>query len=47
MGISEQKDFHQSEIQLEKTREIDNEVRISEKAEMKKKFDKNQKRITP
>ena len=47
MGISEYKDFHQSEIQLEKTREIDNEVRISEKAEMKKKFNKNQKRITP
>ena len=31
MGISEQKDFHQSEIQLEKTREIDNEVEYQRK----------------
>ena len=26
---------------------IDNEARISKKAEMKRKFNKNQKRITP
>ena len=32
---------------LEKTREIDNEARKSKKAEMKRKFNRNQKRITP
>ena len=32
---------------LEKTREIDNEARISKKAEMKRKFNRNQKSITP
>ena len=32
---------------LEKTRKIDNEARISKKAEMKRKFNRNQKRITP
>ena len=37
LGISEQKDFHGPEIPLEKMREIDNEARISKKAEMKKK----------
>ena len=35
------------EIPLEKTREIDNEAKISKKAEMKRKFNRNQKRITP
>ena len=30
----EQEDFHQPEIPLKKTREIDNEARISEKAEI-------------
>ena len=43
----EQEDFHRHEIPLEKTREIDNEARISEKAKIKKKFNRNQKRITP
>ena len=38
--------FHRPEIPLEKTREIDNEARISKKAEMKRKFNRNQKRIT-
>ena len=28
-------------------REIDNEVRISEAAEMRRKFNRNQKRVTP
>ena len=32
---------------LEKTRKIDNEARKSKKAEMKRKFNRNQKRITP
>ena len=41
LGISEQEDFHLPEIPLEKTREIDNEVRISKKAEMKRKFNRN------
>ena len=43
----EQEDFHRPEIPLEKTWEIDNEARISEKAKIKKKFNRNQKRITP
>ena len=42
-----QEDFYQPEKLLEKTREIDNEARISEKAEIKRKFNRNQKRITP
>ena len=45
--MSEQEDFHRSEIPLGKTREIDNEARISKKAEMKRKFNRNQKRIIP
>ena len=47
LGISEQEDFHRPEIQLEKTPEIDKEARISKKAEMKGKFNRNQKHITP
>ena len=47
LGISELEDFNQPEIWLEKTREIDNEARILKKAEMKRKFNRNQKRITP
>ena len=39
-------DFHRPEIPLEKTQEIDNEARISKKAEMKRKLNRNQKRIT-
>ena len=46
LGISEQEDFHQPEIPLGKTQKIDNAARISKKAEMKKKFNRNQKRIT-
>ena len=40
-----QEDFRRPEKPLEKTREIDNEARISKKAEMKRKFNRNQKRI--
>ena len=47
LGIPEQEDFHPSEIPLEKTREIDNESGISKKAEMKRKFYRNQTCITP
>ena len=39
-------DLHRPEKPLEKTREIDNETRISKEAEMKTKFNRNQKRIT-
>ena len=42
-----QEDFGQPEKPLEKTREIDNEARILKKAEMKRKFNRNQKCITP
>ena len=45
--MSKQEDFHLPEKALEKTREIDNEARISKEAEMKRKFNRNQKRITP
>ena len=44
--MSRQEDFCWSEKPLEKTWEIDNEARISKKAEMKQKFNRNQKRIT-
>ena len=42
-----EEDFHQAEVTPEKTREIDNEARISKTAEMKSKFNRNQKHITP
>ena len=45
--MSKQEDFHRPEKLLEKTREIDSKARISEEAEMKRKFNGNQKRITP
>ena len=45
--MSKQEDLHRSEKPLEKTREIDNETRISKEAEMKRKFNINQKHITP
>ena len=45
--MPKQEDFNRSEKPLEKTREIDNEARISKEAEMKRKFNRNQKRITP
>ena len=41
-----QEDFRWPEKPLEKTREIYNEARISQKAEMKRNFNRNQKRIT-
>ena len=44
--MSKQEDFHRSEKPLEKSQEIDNEARISKEAEMKRKFNRNQKRIT-
>ena len=45
--MSKQEDFGRPEKPLEKTQEIDNEARISKKAEMKRNFNRNQKRITP
>ena len=36
LGISEQEDFHQPEIPLERTRKIYNEARLSKKAEIKR-----------
>ena len=45
--MSKQEDFHLPEKPHEKTREIDNETRISKKAKMKRKFSRSQKRITP
>ena len=47
LGTSKQEDFHRPEKPLEKTPEIDSEVRISKKAEMKRKFNRNQNRIIP
>ena len=44
--MSEQEDFRRPERPLEETREIDNEARISKKAKMKRKFNRNQKGIT-
>ena len=41
--MSKQEDFGQPEKPLEKTREIDNEPKISKKAKMKRKFNRNQK----
>ena len=41
LGMSKQEDFHWPEPP-----ETDNEARISEKAEMKRKFNRNQKHIT-
>ena len=46
LGISKQEDFDQAEKPLEETGEIDNEARISKKAEMKTKLNRNQKRLT-
>ena len=44
--MSKQEDFHRPEKPLEKSREIDNEARMSKEAEMKRKSNRNQKRIT-
>ena len=43
--MSKQEDFGRPEKPFEKTREIDNKARISKKAEMKRKLNRNQKRI--
>ena len=43
--MSNQEDFRRPEKPLEKTREIDDEARISKKVEMKRSFNRNQKRI--
>ena len=45
--MSKQEDFHWPEKPLEKTREIDEEARILRKAEMERKFNRNEKRLTP
>ena len=44
--MSKQEDFGRPGKPLEKTREIDNEARIPKKPEMKRKFNRNQKRLT-
>ena len=44
--MPKQEDFRRPKKLLEKTREIEYEARISKKAEMKRKFNRNQKRIT-
>ena len=44
--MPKQEDFGRPERRLEKTREINNEARKSKKAEIKRKFNRNQKRIT-
>ena len=44
--MSKQEDFGPPEKPFEKTRETDTEARISKKIEMKRKFNRNQKRIT-
>ena len=45
--MPKQEDFHRLEKPLEKTQEIDRDVRISKEAKMERKFNKNQKCITP
>ena len=44
--MSKQEDFRRPGKLLEKTWEIDNEARISKEAEMKRKINRNQKRVT-
>ena len=44
--MSKQEGFRRPEKPLEKTREIDKEARISKEAEMKRKFNRNQKCMT-
>ena len=44
--MSKQKDFGWPEKPLGKMWEIDNKSRISKKAEMKRKFNRNQKQVT-
>ena len=44
--MSKEENFRQREKPLEKTQQIDKEARISKKVKMKRKFNRNQKRIT-
>ena len=44
--MSKQEDFCRPQKPLEKKRETDNEARISKKVKMKRKFNRNWKRIT-
>ena len=46
LRISEQEDLHRHEIPHEKMQEIDKKARISKKAKMKRRFNRNQKCIT-
>ena len=39
--MSQEEDFHRSEIPLDKKREMDNEARISKNAKMKRKLKRN------
>ena len=45
--MSKQEDVHRLGKPLEKMREVDNEARISEEEEMKRKFNRYQNSITP
>ena len=47
LGMYKQENLHWPEKPLEKMREIDNEARISKEAKMKRKFNRNQMRVTP
>ena len=47
LGTYKQENFSRPEKTLEKTREIDNEARISKRAKMKRKFKRNQKDSEP
>ena len=44
--MSNQEDFRRPKKPLEEMQEIDNEAGISKKAKMKRKFNRNKKRIT-
>ena len=44
--MSRKEEFNRPEEPLGKMGEIDNEARISKKAEIKRKFNRNRKRIT-
>ena len=45
--MSRKEEFNRPEKPLGKMGEIDNEARISKKAQIKRKFNRNRKRITP
>ena len=44
--MSKQEDFGRPEKPLEKTREIDKVAKISKKAQIKRKLNRNEKRLT-